>query len=995
MAMNEFGAGFKIYAKDYASGVFGKVGKNFSNMSSKADSDAKRIQAGMMRIGKGMGLIAAGFGIVRPLQVALREATKLNKALAEVATLTDEATFPVAKMKDLVKDLSAEYGDESVTQAKALYQTISAGYSDAADAAAMMTTANKLAVGGVTDVATAVDGLTNVMNTYSAANLESLDVSDAMFIAMREGKTTIGELASQIGRVAPGAEALGIKFDELFAAISAVTSKGINTAQTSSGLAAAMANVVKPTADATKEAKRLGIEFSAASLRSKGLSGFLDSITQSAKFNDDTISKLFGSIEAFKVMTALTSNESEKFNAVMEKMAQRAGSTAAAVAKMEKTFEHQSKRMKQITNNLLTSVGDTVESIIAPILRFVNWVTSGITKFFESLPEGARKAIVSVVGAFGGLVGVAGVIMVVTGALSMLGIGLTSILLLFGKLLLFAVPLTVLFAGLGIAAYSAYRAFQKNTGGISDSWEDMLKKVKLAWGGMMAIIKGEPLDEELKKQLTRAENQGVLRFLKGFERFVEKVKTFWRGLVAGFEAGVDQLAESAAMKKLQGAIDGVVAMFTGEGKDTDPKVLKQWEEQGMKTGQRLAQLGEIALNALAAIVNFGKWFASVISQITAGDIVGVINGAITSFEGLWAVLKEVAMVLGIIFKLISSVINLIQTVGAVIGDFLGMTAGVVSSGFDVFTSIFQGEDAYKQAKERARLFQESAKPFEATQEQLGDFARIWGSETTYGLPESEVRKIEDRRKQQEDFLKAMRKPIMSDGMNIREPLQIPRSKVDIEPIIPPLSFPEKVVSVVPDVEPIRLEEQVISVTPDVKPTTIPEQVVSVTPEMEPIRLAEQTISVNAESNVIKLPVQTINAGGGLEKPVGPAQVEKPAQVIQFPKPTEPEEKIGVAKDPQAMAILTELRGQRESILRWMNTSTSEWKKKEPGLKSYQEATAAERAQFVAELDRIERMIKALSNRPVDVRIGQEKVARAVQTSDRFTGTRDLDESFGY
>ena len=41
MAMNEFGAGFKIYAKDFASKVFDRVGKNFSGMANKAETDAK------------------------------------------------------------------------------------------------------------------------------------------------------------------------------------------------------------------------------------------------------------------------------------------------------------------------------------------------------------------------------------------------------------------------------------------------------------------------------------------------------------------------------------------------------------------------------------------------------------------------------------------------------------------------------------------------------------------------------------------------------------------------------------------------------------------------------------------------------------------------------------------------------------------------------------------------------------------------------------------
>jgi TP901 family phage tail tape measure protein len=322
-------------------------------MAKRAGTEAKREQGSRQRVGRGMATVGAGLGLLKPMKDALAESSKLNKALAEVTTLTDEATFPVKEMKGLVKGLAAEYGKDATENAKALYQTISAGFGEAEQAAKMREAANKLALAGVTEVGTAVDGLTNVMNTYSKQNLDSLDVSDAFFVAVKAGKTTVGELASQIGRVAPGAEAMGIAFDEVLASIAAVTTKGIDTRQTVSGLAAALANVNKPSGDARKEAQRLGIEFNAAALRAKGLTGFLDSITKSAGFNEDSIAKLFGSIEAFKVMTALTSNESEKYNEVLAEMAKRTGATEAAVAKMENTFEHQSNRLKQNRKNII------------------------------------------------------------------------------------------------------------------------------------------------------------------------------------------------------------------------------------------------------------------------------------------------------------------------------------------------------------------------------------------------------------------------------------------------------------------------------------------------------------------------------------------------------------------------------------------------------------------------------------------------------------------
>ena len=74
------------------------------------------------------------------------------------------------------------------------------------------------------------------------------------------GKTTFGELASSIGQVTPVANSLNVSTDELFSSIAILTKNGINTSSAITGLKAAYSNILKPTADASKTAKQLGID---------------------------------------------------------------------------------------------------------------------------------------------------------------------------------------------------------------------------------------------------------------------------------------------------------------------------------------------------------------------------------------------------------------------------------------------------------------------------------------------------------------------------------------------------------------------------------------------------------------------------------------------------------------------------------------------------------------------------------------------------------------
>lgn len=723
MALNQFGAGFNIMAKDNASSVFGSVGKNYNAMTKRAEKSTHSLQRSMGGMAKGAAVAFAGLSIAKPLIAGVKESVLLEKALAEVTTLTDEATFPLQKMRDITEGLATDFGQDAVMQANALYQTISSGFGDVKSASDTMITANQLALGGVTEVSTAVDGLTNVMNTYAAAGVKAGDVSDAMFVAMRAGKTTIGELASQIGRVAPGAEALGIDFEQLLASMSAITTKGINTAQTASGLAAALSNIAKPSKDATEEARRLGVEFSAAAVRQKGFKGFLDSITQSAKFNEDSIVKLFGSVEAFKVMTALTSNEGKKFNEILDQMKNKAGSTEKAVEKMKDTFDFQAKVSEQLNKSILRSIGDTVKDIVAPALKVLNTIKRGINDFLKDIPPGARKAIVGVVSAIGGFITVAGVATVAASALKALGLSVTGLALSFGKAMLFGGPLILLLGGLGVAGFAAFKAFQKNTNGISSSFGEMFEKIKLGWQGAMAIISGEEFSEELQEALNA--DKALSGFLDGFRIFTERIKSFWDGLVKGFNIGVEKLGSSSAMGRLKSTIQGVIDLFTGKGLENTPDILQKWGISGETAGEKLAKFGEIALVALEKIVDLGKGFMSFISDISAEDITGALSTVKSSFEGLLSVFRSIETVVNVIWNVIQSIGNGIQVIGAFVGELFGGTVTNLGGIGSAFGSFITGD--FDASMDKIKELGQNAirNNFVETGKQIDDFGDIW------------------------------------------------------------------------------------------------------------------------------------------------------------------------------------------------------------------------------------------------------------------------------
>lgn len=737
MALNQYGAGFVMTAEDQATPVFARIKKSLRGLGGAAANQNTQMQA--------MGRAMLGFAatrIIAPFRTAMEESRAFGKAIAEVGTLVDSAVFPTSKMQEITEELAATYGKDAKEQAKGLYQTISAGTTDAAKATELMHTANKLAAGGVTEVAVAVDGLTTLVNAYSADAVSATSASDAMFVAIKAGKTTAEELSHSVGRVAPTAAAAKIGMDELLGSLAAITTQGIGTSEAASGLKAAIANILKPTAEAKKEAQRLGIQFSAATLRSKGLKGMLDMVTGSAKYNEDSITKLFGSIEALNTVQALTANGGAKLNEIMDGMAHKAGATDAAFEKMRNTMDFQLGRFKELRANIARSFGESLERILAPVVKILVRITEAVDRFFRSLPPGAKDVIVGIVGALGALVALAGGLMLVNAALNMMGFGFFDIIKSVATFVLVGAPAILMLAGMGTAVYALYRAFRKNTGGISDAWYTSMAKIKLAWRGVMELFTDGELSKSMRKELGKAGNEGVTGFLNTVQRMIGRLKVFWAGIKRGFEEGVDALAESSAFKALRETFRGLFEMFTGEGAENSEEMLQRWGEAGASAGRKLASLGERAIEVINWLIEAGGKVREALQDITADDISTGIERAIDLFNGLYETISAIASVVRTVVNVITFLLRALMGIGEAVGGTMTRAVQVLFE-----TDPKKRDAASKRMADYTRsLFQSDVEnPFSGAREDAGDIARAWGSDTRFGFEVGDRAKAEGKR----------------------------------------------------------------------------------------------------------------------------------------------------------------------------------------------------------------------------------------------------------
>ena len=348
------GKEFEKIDKQYE--AFDKVGDKFKTIGNK------------LTMGVTLPIIGAG-------TAATKFAFDFGTGMAKVSTIADTTKVPIDQLKKGVIDLSNKTGMSTKELNESLYQAIS-GSVDTAKAVDFLDVAVKAAKGGFSDTATAVDGLTTVLNSYGLQADEAEQIANKMLITQNLGKTTFGELASAVGKVTPIAASLGVTTDELFSSLASTTAQGLGTAEAVTALKAAMSNIIKPSTEATKAADSLGISFNVSSLRTKGWMPFLKDLNEQLKQASPIYGEMVGD------MTFYNNKMME-----LESQGKKNSKEYKELAKNSKTTQEEMKLLAQAADSPIGAFATMFGSVEG--LNSILMLTSenGMSKYNESMDQ--------------------------------------------------------------------------------------------------------------------------------------------------------------------------------------------------------------------------------------------------------------------------------------------------------------------------------------------------------------------------------------------------------------------------------------------------------------------------------------------------------------------------------------------------------------------------------------------------------------------------------
>jgi TP901 family phage tail tape measure protein len=342
-------------------------------------------------------LLASGVAVTG---LAVKMAGDFDAQFKEATTLVDASGESLDKLRG---DILA-YGRDSTQSYEqinaSVYGAISAGvdYTESLDAVRQ---AERLAVAGKGELDSSLTALVSTLNAYGDGMDEAERYSDLLFQTVRSGQTTLPELSASLSQVTNTAAAGGVEFDVLSAAIATITASGAPTSQAITQIRAAISSIISPTQGALQYAEELGIEFNATALESKGLEGVLREVEEATSGNVESMAKLFSGSEALNGALGLTGTGAARFADNLDAMANSAGATEAAYAKMADTVENNNQRISNAFEGMLIALGDPlldefggIQQAIAAIFNSIGAsVSDGQLQQFVGLIEGVMGSL--------------------------------------------------------------------------------------------------------------------------------------------------------------------------------------------------------------------------------------------------------------------------------------------------------------------------------------------------------------------------------------------------------------------------------------------------------------------------------------------------------------------------------------------------------------------------------------------------------------------------
>lgn len=366
---------------------------------SKATTNSLNIAAQRIRTFGYLSSAVLTFPMVAFGKSAINAASEFEFAMSKIEGLAGIPNDLVRQWTENLKSMSVETGQAPQALADSLYYVASAGFKTN-EALDIVRNSALAASAGMGDAAIISDVLVSALNAYKTSGLDASRAMDIFVAAVREGKVEPAQFASSIGSVLPVASELGVSFDQVTAAMAAMSLSGATAANSATYLRNVLQKLADPSAEVQDALVGMGItaESLRQSLAQEGLLPTLLKLRDLTEQYGSTMFDIFPNIRALIGALNLTGQNLEYNERIFKVVLESTGDFNKAIEVASKTIRMQLNQALASAKVSIIELGNSLAEVILPFLQKLVKTLENLTKWFGSLDQSQKRLIITIAG---------------------------------------------------------------------------------------------------------------------------------------------------------------------------------------------------------------------------------------------------------------------------------------------------------------------------------------------------------------------------------------------------------------------------------------------------------------------------------------------------------------------------------------------------------------------------------------------------------------------
>ncbi len=358
----------KAMSKGFAAGT----------ISSRTLGDAMRQSATLMKY-----TVAGAFMNIG--QAAIQASRNFELTFSRIKGLVGISTDAIETMKKSVLEMATDTTRGPEELAEALYFITSAGLRDSAVAMDVLNTSARAAAAGLGETKTVADAVSSAINAYGVASISAGQATDVIVAAVREGKAEADTMAPAFSKVLPVAAAFGASFEDVAAAIAALSRSGMTAGTAGIYVRQTLSQLLKPSKQASEALAAVGTSAKQIreEVREQGLFVALQNLSTKlgGVKNAESFAKVFGNVRALTAVLQLVGPAAAENQVIFERLQNSTGDLDDAFNAYVNTTDAAFQKATAAQRVALIELGTSIKPIVTGLLT----ITTALSQFASAI----------------------------------------------------------------------------------------------------------------------------------------------------------------------------------------------------------------------------------------------------------------------------------------------------------------------------------------------------------------------------------------------------------------------------------------------------------------------------------------------------------------------------------------------------------------------------------------------------------------------------------